>query len=382
MKKAEAILVLPSWYPSRVDNFAGDFIQRHVHAIALFKKQFVLYVIKDLKANKRKEICIHEHQKFTEKIIYYRPIVSGVGFIDKIISHRSYMRLMKNAVKEFITAEGLPKMVHVHVGMKAGMNALWIKKKWGTPYIVSEHWSGYLSQTPEYVCRANLWFKKQLARVLINASCVTGVSQYLTKAIQAFQPVTERVVVPNVVDTKIFSHLPIVKEKIFIHASTMNYPKNVEAIIHAMAEVNKVFGDAQLHLFGQMPVNIKLLIKTLHLENTVIYKGEVSQQELANAMQAATVLILYSRYETFGCVIIEAHACKLPVIVSDLPVFHELVLENKNGVFVEPDAHKKLAEKMIGIMQTRFEKKNFNVEQYTYEAVGKKFKDIYESLSI
>lgn len=62
---------------------------------------------------------------------------------------------------------------------------------------------------------------------------------------------------------------------------------------------------------------------------------EMSQESLVKFLQPATALILVSSYETFGCVLIEANACGVPVIVSDIPVFHETVKQEVNGVFTK-----------------------------------------------
>lgn len=379
MNKMGTVLVLPSWYPSRIDKFTGDFIQRHVHAISLCQKQYVLYVVKDMNAHRRGEVKVRVQDNLTEKIIYYHPLCTGLNFIDRLISHRSYIKQMKNAVKEFIAAEGMPELVHVHVSMKAGIIALWIKQFYNISYMVSEHWTGFLPESRENVNLANSWFKKSLSAILKNAFCVTAVSQYLSYAIQAYQPVVHPVLIPNVVDTTIFYPIPNPeKSKVLIHASTMNYQKNTEAIVVAMTEVIASNREIKLHLYGPIPENIKLLIKSLHLEDVVIHKGEVSQQELATAMRSASGLILYSRYETFGCVIIEALACKLPVIVSDLPVFHEIAAVNKNGTFVELGNDKKLVEAIIKIIQFKPDSNNFDIAEYCYESVAQKFVEVYK----
>ncbi len=89
----------------------------------------------------------------------------------------------------------------------------------------------------------------------------------------------------------------------------------------------------------------------------------------------SNALILYSRYETFGCVIIEANACGKPVIVSDIPVFHENVADGLTGVFVEPDNPGLLAEKML-LMATGhylFDSdliRRRAIDHYSFEKVG------------
>ncbi len=45
--KSPYILWLPSWYPSKVDPYNGDFTQRQAKSIALYRKVIVIFLIKD-----------------------------------------------------------------------------------------------------------------------------------------------------------------------------------------------------------------------------------------------------------------------------------------------------------------------------------------------
>ncbi len=47
------VLFLASWYPSKVDPFDGDFIERHAKSISLTNRVFVIYVVKDPSDKKR-----------------------------------------------------------------------------------------------------------------------------------------------------------------------------------------------------------------------------------------------------------------------------------------------------------------------------------------
>lgn len=97
-------------------------------------------------------------------------------------------------------------------------------------------------------------------------------------------------------------------------------------------------------------------------------------------------MILYSRFETFGCVLIEANACGIPVIVSNLQVFHEIVDEGVNGVFVEGENPAALAEKLkqFILQMNTFDKTaiaRFTAEKYNYKRVGQQFLDFYKKIN-
>ena len=128
------------------------------------------------------------------------------------------------------------------------------------------------------------------------------------------------------------------------------------------------------------------LINSLGLQNNVFMNGEVKQTALATAMQQANALILYSRFETFGCVLIEANACGVPVIVSDIAVFHELVEENVNGVFVKGEDAVALAKAISKFMEGNLPFNPDNIAgkaaaKYSYKTVGQQFDLMYDLIS-
>jgi glycosyltransferase involved in cell wall biosynthesis len=378
------VLWLASWYPNRLDKFDGDFIQRHARAVSLYCKVHVIYVKKDekLKVNTTET----ENQisgNLTEQIIYYNSAKTGIQIFDKFISLRSYKKHFRNAVISYINHSGKADLVHVHVAMKAGIAALWIKQKWDIPYIVSEHWTAYLEEADQKIKHFPFLYRKLLNRVLEKASALTVVSDHLGRSINGQFKYT---VIPNVVDTAVF--FPKLKEASeivrFIHISGMNYQKNTEAILEALGLMkNKL--SFEMYLFGPVNPSLESLINEKGLKNHVFAKGEVSQEILSKELQLSDALILYSRFETFGCVLIEANACGVPVIVSDLEVFHEIIQEGMNGVFVDGENPVALAGKLEHFILQKFTFDKIAIaestaEKYNYKKVGQQFLDMYKTL--
>ena len=193
-------------------------------------------------------------------------------------------------------------------------------------------------------------------------------------------------IIPNVVDTTIFypaQNKNATKTR-FIHISNMNFQKNTEAILEALhlLKTNETF---EMYLFGTDNTRIKNLINDYALQDHVFIRGEVAQPELADAIRQSDALVLYSRFETFGCVIIEANACGIPVIVSDIEVFHELVEEGVNGMFAETENPKALAQKLkqFILQKNTFDKMaiaDAAAQKYNFKKVGQQFLDLYKSI--
>jgi glycosyltransferase involved in cell wall biosynthesis len=384
--KSSYILWLPSWYPNELDPFDGDFIQRHAHAASLHNNIHVIFV----KADPEGKITGKQHESFTktetlsEHVIYFKKTGS---FLGRFNSFRKWTRLFKKAVKQYIKENGKPEFVHVHVALRAGIIARWIKRKWGIDYFITEHWTGYLPEAEKRLPDFPFYIQIAWRSIMRNAASVSVVSRYLGQCLEKILPGMAFTVIPNVVDTSIFK--PADKEKnktvSFIHISLLNYQKNADDIIRAMSILKTEHLQFQLFIFGPSNDGLVQLVNDLNLQGEIEFHQEIPQVELAKFVQQSDALILYSRYETFGCVIIEANACGIPVIVSDIPVFHENVTEGFNGLFAEPGNPRALARALVEFLEKRhqFDSKNLadhTRKKYSYDTVGKSFQMWYKKI--
>ena len=384
------IMWLPSWYPSGIDAFEGDFIQRHAEAASLHLDIHVIYVVRDKYGKLTKDVLISETVKdrLTETIIYYYVPGKRTRLFEKFLSERKYRKIYKEAILKSIKENTLPSLVHVHVGMKAGVIALWLKKKYGIPYLVTEHWTGFLEEAKPNFKTLPMHTRFIWNQVLKHSAGVSAVSNYLKNAItKLFGHINVRVI-PNVVNTKIFFQKSdnSQTQPFFIHISSLEPYKKPELILQAFKIVRETFPGAKLEIFGAKDEKIYEVINELRLNNNVVVNKEEPQAILAEHIRNSCALILYSKYETFGCVIIEANACGIPVIVSDLRVFHETVKEGFNGIFALPGNPEKLAAGMLDLIEKRVV---FNAENiaslatsfYSYPVVGKQFSDWYKEIA-
>ena len=380
------ILWLASWYPNRLAPLNADFIQRHARAVSLYHEVDTIFVVRDAEGKVTKSVKqeIIKEGQLTQHIIYYSPKII-IPVADRLFSQLKYERLFKKYIRQYISERGLPPLVHLHVGMKAGLLAIWLKRKYNIPYIVTEHWTGFLLEAADRFEGLSFYLQKKWKQVWAEAAGISAVSAYLCKHLSALSVNRPPVkIIPNVVDTTIF--YPVEKEKRditqFIHVSELGFQKNPEAMLEAFAMVKKINPSFQLTVFGPHNEQIHSLIKKMGLTEQVSLHAEVSQPELAKYIRQSDALILYSRYETFGCVVIEAQASGVPVIVSDIPVMHELVQEGKNGILVKPDDPAALAEKIGWFIgnQAAFDKAAIAEEtaiKYNYAITGKMFSGWY-----
>lgn len=382
------ILWLVSWYPNKLSPFNGDFIKRHAEAVSLVEDIYVIYVVRDVSGSITKDVFIEKSKKggLTEEIIYYYSPSASISMLDKFFSERKYRKLYKKAVIDYIKESGAPALCHVHVAMKAGIIACWLKNKKSIPYVLSEHWTGFLPEADDKIADKPFYLQSAWKKVITNADKVSAVSENLSVAMQKLFGLKQISVIPNVVDRSVFYLEEAGSNDTirFIHISGLAKFKNVKAIIQAFVIVQKEYPAATFDIFGSEDEEMKTVVSDLHLEKSIRFYSEIPQQVLAGYVRHSTALILYSNYETFGCVIIEANACGIPVIVSDIPVFHETVTEGVNGTFVPANNPEALAKRMADVINNRISFNKQAIEatslKYSYENVGKQFSNWYNEI--
>lgn len=382
------ILALPSWYPNKTAPFEGDFIQRHVHAIGLQKKQYVIFVVKDKDGTITNDITIEQTVtgNVTELIFYYRSFKTGIGFVDKLISHAKYLRVYKKLITAFINENGLPDFVHVHVALKAGILAKWLKKNFKVPYLVTEHWSGYFPGSNLNIYEANPVLRQSNKTILQLANIVVPVTKNLGETINSYFVPVKFEVIPNVVNTALFYYKPQALPKIrFIHPSGMDEMKNPMGILKACKLVKDKGYHFELLMLGKMDNILIAAAADMGISNNVLFMPAVPYEEVAVQMQQSTALVLFSWFESLPCVILEALCCGLPVISANVGGISE-VIDHTNGQLVEAGNVEQLAAAMCDLIDNIAQYNRGNIadtatKKFNYATVGKQYLSLYEKYS-
>lgn len=124
----------------------------------------------------------------------------------------------------------------------------------------------------------------------------------------------------------------IQNSKVILQVGAFTPQKNHQFTIDIFKKLIEIEPDFKLLLAGDGPLKseIESMVKDLHLENNVIFLGEVSN--LAKIYSAADYLIFPSAWEPFGIVALEGQMSGLPVFVSD--AFSKSVAVTQNITFL------------------------------------------------
>jgi glycosyltransferase involved in cell wall biosynthesis len=381
------ILWLCSWYPNKLDKFGGDFVERHAKAIAQFQSLDVIHVVQNhflLQNVKATFECHQDHNiRFFLKVI---PLPkTGVPFLNKIIFNRHYNKQLKKLLDTYIKENGKPDIVHVHVPVKMGVGALYLKEKYHIPFVVTEHNSAYFKEIPENYHQRSKYYRYITRKTCESAISVSSVSDWLLNRLSDLFQVKSSKRIRNVVDHSLFYYSPVNNSiKRFIHVSMMEPLKNVKGIIAAFIELNQQFSCWELVLVGPFPDELKQMIQKGGIEDKVILTGLLPYSDVAAQMRRADALIHFSLYENLPCVINEALCCGLTVISSNVGGIKEIINQH-NGMLVRSEDIEALKNAVIHYLNnfSAYNREKISIDataEFNYNHIGHQLLQWYQEL--
>lgn len=233
-----------------------------------------------------------------------------------------------------------------------------------------------------------------LIRLAINQSdAVTAVSRDLIRETReslsidkpidlAYNFVDKRVYYPRDVST-LRRDFVEPEEKLLIHISNFRPVKRVQDVVDIFEKVQAEV-PAKLLFVGEGPDLPKVMckVKEKGLMNKVHFCGK--QDDVAQVISLADIMLLPSEKESFGLVALEAMACGVPTIGSNTGGIPELITHGETGFLAPIGDTELMAEYAISLltspeMYSRFEHACLDRARTTFcnDRIAKQYEDIY-----
>ena len=385
------ILHLARWYPNRFDPMPGLFIQRHAEAVALYADTMLVYthaVEKGLLRDKF-EIDFEEKNGVKTAKVYFRNPAHTIPVWSNFQKTVRFLKANYLGIKAVSEHDTPFDLVHVHVLTRLGVIALyfkWIKK---IPFVITEHWTRYLSLTDGF----NGFFRKTLTKLVVKqAAVVTTVSEDLSRAMQSHglkNP--DYRVIANVVDDVFFQvRIPERKHKTkeFVHVSCFtDKHKNISGLLRVISSLAKQRQDFHFTLVGEGEDLEKMKVYAGKLgisEQVLTFTGLLEGKLLAEAMTHADALVIFSNYENMPVVINESFVLGIPVFSTRVGGIAEMV-NNSNGRLIEKGDETALLKVLIDFLDERitFKTEAFRKQArkaFSPETVGISLMNIYKNI--
>jgi teichuronic acid biosynthesis glycosyltransferase TuaC len=219
-------------------------------------------------------------------------------------------------------------------------------------------------------CDVNLYAKYFLRRhaiqwALRNADKTIAVSRPLKENVERLGvPETSVVYIPNGVDTTVFKpmnqldcrkklHLDA-RKKIILFVGSLEEVKGVRYLMDAMKDLAGTPG-MDVHLLmigaGNLRTELEKSINELSLQDKITLVGEIPHQDLPTWINASDLFCLPSIREGMPNVVLEALACRKPVIATRVGALPDMITSEDFGVLVEPRSPGALKDAFIKMLQ-------------------------------
>ncbi|KOP74172.1 MULTISPECIES: N-acetyl-alpha-D-glucosaminyl L-malate synthase BshA [Priestia] len=176
------------------------------------------------------------------------------------------------------------------------------------------------------------------------------------------------------------------EEKVIIHVSNFRAVKRVTDIIKTFAKIAESI-PAKLLLVGDGPevTIICDLVSELNLRGKVLFLGKQSNVEELYSM--SDLMLLLSQKESFGLVALEAMACGVPCIGTNIGGIPEVIIDGETGFICELGDINTIADKAIYILMNDnihkcFSDRSIEVanEKFRADLIVKQYEDLYFNL--
>lgn len=271
-----------------------------------------------------------------DKNIYYHEVEVNDYYVFK---YPPYDLSLASKLAQVAQLENLD-LLHVHYAIPHAVCALLAKQMIGSELKVVTTLHG-----TDITVLAHDESLSDLIRYAINGSdAVTAVSQDLIRETRellniekpidlAYNFVDKRVYYPREVQSlrREFAHPD---EKILIHISNFRPVKRVPDVVDIFDRVSRDI-PARLLFVGEGPELSKVLcqVKERGLLDRVTFCGK--QDDVAQLLSLADLMLLPSEKESFGLVALEAMACGVPTIASNAGGIPELIAHGETGFLAE-----------------------------------------------
>jgi N-acetyl-alpha-D-glucosaminyl L-malate synthase BshA len=273
--------------------------------------------------------------RFDKNIFYHEVEVSDYY----VFRYPPYDLSLASKLAQVVQMQGLD-LLHVHYAIPHAVCALLAKQMVGDRLKVVTTLHG-----TDITVLAQDQSISDLIRYAINRSdAVTAVSQDLidetVRTLSIERPID---LTYNFVDKRVYyprdaeslrRDYARPEEKLLIHISNFRPVKRVLDVVDIFAKVKEKL-PAKLLFVGEGPELSKVMMKVreMKLSDSVMFAGK--QDDVAQVISMADLLLLPSEKESFGLVALEAMACGVPTVGSNAGGIPELVTHGETGFLAD-----------------------------------------------
>ena len=258
-----------------------------------------------------------------------------------LFDHPPYTLALATKMLEVFEMESLD-LLHVHYAIPHSVSAMLARSMAAPrrlPFITTLH------GTDITLVGSNRSYLPITKYSIEQSDGVTSISRYLqAQTVKEFDIKRPIEVIPNFVNCDLYTReadgqlrakIAPAGEPILMHLSNFRPVKRVTDAVEIFAQVRSKM-PAKLVLIGDGPDRgaAEYLVRKKKLQKDVTFLGK--QDQVYTKLASADLFLLPSQLESFGLAALEAMACEVPVIATNVGGVPEVVQHGVDGYLVEP----------------------------------------------
>jgi glycosyltransferase involved in cell wall biosynthesis len=142
-----------------------------------------------------------------------------------------------------------------------------------------------------------------------------------------------------------------------VFSGRLNYQKNPEMFMRVAIRLLGMFPTLRVYMIGagyhdSESQALRARLSKSGLTSRVSILDWLPAEENREIMQAATVVVLTSRFESFGYVVAEAMAMKIPVVATKVDGPSDLIVPGETGFLVDVDDDDSMVEHITTLLRS------------------------------
>jgi L-malate glycosyltransferase len=375
------VLFLAGWYPTAAHPALGEFIRRHAQAATAHVRVSVVYAYSETAPEAA--ITINERNGVTEIFTCFQKTNTTIPILSALKKKKRYTQAMLAGIEQAVKKNGKPDVIHLHVIFPPALVLDAVKKQFDVPVVISEHWSGYLPEDGNYHGRVLQYFTQKAVR---QASAITVVSQRMETQMRAHGLDGQYSLLPNVVDTDFFQpkeRTPDEKINLLHVSMLIDREKNISGLIRVMRRVQAI-PHLHLDIVGGDAEQVAYFKNQAADLTNITFHGLAQPKQVAEYLQQADALVLFSWFEGMPVTIIEAQSCGLPVLATRVGHI-EMMVREQEGMLVDAgdEAAMEQAIRKFAQHPELFDREAIRkraIETYAMRVVGQQLYDLYKRI--
>ena len=259
------------------------------------------------------------------------PNISKIKYLQSI-------PLLKRMIKNFS-----PDIVHAHYASSYGILGIIC----GFKPLITSVWGSDVYYFPY----KNILNKLIVKTVIKRSDMICSTSNAMKRLVEKEYRRFDIEVIPFGIDPNIFKPFKGTRKEIVVGTiKSIEKHNGIDCFLDAakiiISDYNKdinfkIIGD------GSLKEQMQQKAANLNIKNNIKFIGFIDHKHVIDYYHDISIFVAVSTRESFGVSVLEAAACEIPSITSNIGGLIEVNSHNETGIVIEPNKPKKLAESIL-----------------------------------